>query len=305
MLFRRETVLMRNRIQYLKTVLIIFIILTALYSKTYANKPLWRIFYIANVNGVIENCRCTEPSLGGLDYLHGTLMELKEDSIPHIFIDGGDFCNPYPYPLLNRTVLSIYQKMRPDIMVLGDQDINELNLLKNNYRLWPGTSILGTNIKLSNLPMSTVQRYDLPDNLSLNLVSYLDNKAFDFIEQPEQLKFEGGRFDSVYHSLPERQTINGLIYHGPARRLNPMIQKYPKFDFLLLGHSQYKGRLEGYPLPVIGGGTDGHYLIEIRVISEQSLVKFEIMEHQVDLSKNRDSRIHQMIQRFKGKVNRQ
>lgn len=222
------------------------------------------IIFTANINGVLKNCRCGDPSLGGLARII-TLVDQKRKINPDlIVIDGGDAFNPYSYPNLNRAAVELCALLKPDIIVPGDQE-----WIEGNTFLRASIKAIGSTFLLSNGHMDGFEpesRYSVRANSEqkLHILSYLHTNAFDLIQKPNQIILQENRFQNIYNVIRNSDFLV-VIFHGPEKSLDAFIRTYPDVDLILLAHTQSDlVSLKKTPA-IVSGGTDGEYLRNISI----------------------------------------
>ena len=240
-----------------KAFLLTVVLLSSVCPKVFAGKnsaPL-EILYIANTNALLENCHCGSPSLGGLARISTLVREEREKNPNLLLVDGGDFFNTYPFEELNKTVLEIYDRLKPDVMALGENEfLNGISFImpfirKNRYK------IISSNYKIDDL--NTQKNIRKSNSVFL---SYLDKNLF-LNGGSQNIKFNENEFKSLYEKNKNRFLI--VLYHGYYDNLKDFIARYPEIDLVLSAHSK-AGELgkTGNTL-IIGSGSDGEFINKI------------------------------------------
>jgi len=255
------------------------------------------ILYFANANALLENCHCGTPSLGGLARITTMIRQKRQKNPRLIFIDGGDFLNPYSYPELNRTVLQIYRILKPDIITLGDQEFVEgADFLKQSLADWK--AVVASNFQLSGKTTARRRLIRFPGK-TVTILSFLDKSAFDVIPfDKNSIRMEYSIFEKLY-AESSRNTYLVVVYHGTGRSLQEFVKKHPKVDLVLAGHSQEEAcRLQQQPV-IVYGGVDTRYIFDIKI-------KFGKKENQVRCQPlpvgediRQDGRIVPLLKKFK------
>jgi len=263
------------------------------------HKPVAEILFISNLNGNIEYCNCPSKNTGGLNHLATIVYNYRKKNPAVIFIDGGDFFNPYPFAELNSSVAEIYNQLHPDILVPGDQEflnadysepfknLDELTLLASNWSMgsqkWP----------------AVISRQSAAGD-RISFLSYLHPDAFEFIEKPAGLKFDQQFFLSEYKSLHNgNKNINIAVFHGPEERLTEFTGQFKKFDIILLAHNQsYRSDLNSHPV-IIGGGSDGDSIIHIQVYRNDRRISVKTNKIAVTIDIPEVQEITDIIEQFK------
>jgi 2',3'-cyclic-nucleotide 2'-phosphodiesterase (5'-nucleotidase family) len=263
-------------------------------------KNIFEILYISNVNGNIENCHCGKNPLGGLDRLAFVLEKRRSQNPQLLFIDGGDFLNTYPFPALNQTVVDIYAELKPDLLVLGDQEFGEgadfAGQIISNF----SSCILATNYHFKKNPFLLSRKTKTLSGRRVVILSFLDKSSFEFREKDKDLTFDSKQFNDEYHRLNKSDIII-VIYHGEMRRLD----LYPDVDLVLTAHEQSNIiQLDRRPA-VIGGRADGEYLIQIYIRQNDSKIYFNANPIPLDLKTEKDCKINSIIEQFNKKQKKQ
>ena len=220
-----------------------------------------QIGYLANVNAVYENCLCGENPLGGLDRVASLLRQWRKKN-PHLQVwDGGDFFNAYPYPELNRLIIRLYRLMNVNLVVLGDQELQQ-----GNASFFPlmGKSLpllLDSNVKLKNVPIVRKVLLKLKHHRVV-VMSYVDESSFLWEKAAEAVELSDRLFGSVWEHIPHAD-FKVLIFHGDYSRLAPFLRRFSAFDLVLLGHEQ-KAFVKRNTRPVIlAPGADSERIWKI------------------------------------------
>ncbi len=237
---------------------------------TYALKPakndtVLNILFTANINGNIENCWCGENPLGGLDRIASIIQSWRQKDTPSLFIDGGDRLNTYRFPELNRTVLHIYKRLQPDLMILGDQEFVEGIDFLNTFITKDAPPNLASNIHYDGLQKLSVYRKKLDNRVSIQVLAYLAPESFNFIEKPKALNFKEAPFKNEYRRANEHD-LNLLVYHGPEEALNKRLKLYPEFDCVLVAHKQRLAWQSEGGTARLYGGADGQHVNIVHVV---------------------------------------
>ena len=275
-----------------------FFIITILSSHIFASANKMEILFTANINGILKNCHCGDPSLGGLARII-TLVEQKRQSNPNILvIDGGDGFNTYSYPQLNQATIELLSLLQPNIIVPGDQEWVEGSSFLKGY-----VQQLKTNFLLSN---ALISEFSVKSSFTLKTISgpdvyflgYLDRHSFDLIPIPDQIKLSETDFRSNYKDIPAEDYLI-VIYHGPEKALDQFAAKYPNINLILLAHAQSE-RLSVTQSPaIIGAGSDGEYLRQIAIDFRTNRVTIEVQAIPVNLDIKPNSDALKIIKKWK------
>ncbi len=237
------------------------------------------IIFVSNVNGVVKNCGCGDPSLGGIARIITLVQEERKKNPNLLLIDGGDFFNPYSYPDLNRTVCEQYGLLKPNILMPGDQEIVEGISFFESYGTITSKIILASNIK--NTFSNKLSTFWL--NKQILFLSYLDISSFDLIKKPIDLQLSEHRFARAYNQYRHEHKLVA-IFHGTEKGLNRFLKTYPDVDVVLWGHAQSNAlRLDDKPA-VVGGGTDGAFLNKIILHLRGTSLNVKVQKIPVGLS---------------------
>lgn len=259
-----------------------------------------QIVYLANVNANYENCHCGDHPLGGLDRVK-TIVKQWRDRNPHLLLfDGGDFLNAYPYPSLNRMIINLYYLLRPDLICLGDQELQAGNLGFQKEIFNRGFNILSTNATVGRFPLERQIDIQLLSHC-IRIFSYLDSSAFLWEKPAKDTKLSARAFDAVYRESLSENVFRVVIYHGERDRLGLFIKQHPAIHFLLLAHSQIKEfRHAAFPW-ILGVGTDSEYVTRISVLftTPEKAPKLRITTVPVELSIQPYAQARKIINAFK------
>ena len=273
-----------------KAFLLTVILLLSVCLKAFAGKKSasLEILYIANTNALIENCHCGNPSLGGLARIATVVKEERKNNPALILIEGGDFFNTYPFEEINRTVLSIYNQIKPDIIIPGENEfIDGLSLIKP-FLEKNVNKIISSNYKIDNL---NTKNYSLKSNVVF--LSYLDRRVFSSVND-NKIIFNDKLFKSNYEKNKKHFIV--LLYHGFYEDVKKFIELYPEIDIVLSAHSAAGqiGRI-GNTI-IVGSGSDGEYVNKI-LLNSNGLVKTELIPVGIDIKQ--DKTVMKFINSFK------
>jgi len=265
---------------------------------SYSADTRLEILYISNVNAVVKNCYCGDPSLGGLARIATVLQEKRKNNPDLIYIDGGDLLNTYSYPALNKAVSEIYHKIQPNILCVGDQEFSEgTSFLFNASGLFKHF-ILASNMKMKDMYLNTDLNIEfISKDRTFKILSFLDKSAFDIIKKPERLILTQINFNKHYEDTDSGQVLI-VNFHGSNQALQKFIKIYRNIDIVLWAHGQSdKTDLANKPV-IIGGGTDSQYLknINVQIIDNQPLVKFKDIP--IGLTIEPDTEILEIIKKW-------
>lgn len=241
---------------------IVFAIAIVLCPQASAAANKLEILFTANINAIVKNCYCGEPSLGGLARIM-TLVEKERQNNPDlILIDGGDAFNPYSYPKLNQAVGTLYTQLKPNIMVPGDQEWVEGEPFLRSFAQKFKTDFLLSNAVVSTFSTRPKLKITTATGANIYLLSYLDKQAFNLISMPKNLLIDEDLFLSVYNNISDADFLI-VIYHGPSRFLSEFAGTYSNSDLILAAHTQ-SGQIDLAKRPaIVNAGCDGEYVQRI------------------------------------------
>lgn len=257
-----------------------------------------QILFLANINGLLENCHCGNPSLGGIDRIAALVKQLRKNSPGLIYVDGGDFFNSYSYPRLNKAVLKAYDVLKPDILTPGDQEwVEGFPFFIRNIKPL-SSKLLYTNLRLSgNGQRGRIRTYAFGRH-RLVFLSFLDSAAFEFVTPDKRLVFQNEIFRRFYQKTKAGDFLI-VIYHGPQKAFDRFIARYPRIDCVLLAHQQrLEDDLQNRPA-LIGGAEDGAYLKRIEIGYKKNAYKLKVEKLAIYDSLKKDPSVLRVIQDFK------
>ncbi len=266
-------------------------------QKSGSGSAVLELLYMANMNGYIENCKCGKDPRGGLARIYEILAEKRKTNPDVLFIDGGDFLNTYPFPLLNETILKIYNILDPDIITPGDQEfIGNASFIEQIDKQF-AAKVIATNIQWKNAFTGSDFLLFERNGRKFVIFSYLDAAAFEFIDKSIHLKFNNHRFESVYERFKDEAFLI-LLFHGRMTSLQQLANEFPEIDCILHAHQQSRmQKIENKPY-IIGGGADGEYLINIKLNDENDDSKVSAAFLSVDLNIKPNLRIISIVKKF-------
>ncbi|MBN1407442.1 MAG: hypothetical protein JW956_06625 [Calditrichaceae bacterium] len=258
-----------------------------------------QIVFTANINGVIENCKCGKPPLGGLPQISTLINKIISENEYTYFIDGGDFLNTYPYPSLNSAIVDIYKLLNIEFITLGDQewiDDDEIdNLIMNEFK----SKIIASNYWIDNIDLMHSGTIDLGMGSKAYCISYLDARSFFVSDDKSGIRFDDKLFTSTYNDMTKNDGLFILLYHGTRYVLNALIEKYPKLHLVLWAHEQSTLENISDNPAIIGGGSDGEYIKQIKIYKADHGFKFKVNSIPVIIDIAEDANIRSIIDKFK------
>ena len=257
-----------------------------------------QIVFLANINANYENCLCGNPPLGGLDRMLTLVERWRQKNSRLLVFDGGDFLNAYPYPAVNRLILRLYRLLQPDVLVLGDQELQKGNdSLQAEMRSFP---IINSNVILAGSPLASQMTVRLASRRLL-VFSYLDSSAFLWENPARDVRLKEDRFARTYRASLNPKVFRIVIFHGEQDRMKRFLQKYPRIHLLLLAHAQIRTlQLKKIPY-LIAPGSDSEYLTRISLIFQKGkrLPRIFVKTIPVGLQIAPNSKARNIIEAFK------
>ena len=283
---------------------ILFLTVTGLFagSQTAASARIpadsVQIVFLANVNASYENCHCGDHPLGGLDRVLTIVKGWRSQNPKLQIFDGGDFLNAYPYPALNRLILDLYALLRPDIVSLGDQELQSGNLAFQQELFKSRFPILNTNLRLADWPLQKVYKIYLKSR-QIDVLHYLDSSCFLWEKPASDVRLSEASFKKAYNALPEH-SYRIVIFHGEKDRLRNFIKRYPGIHLILLAHAQTK-EFQNKRLPwILGPGTDSEYVTRLDLAFSVNKIRpsLKLVTVPVELSVKPDPQARKRIEQF-------
>ena len=283
-----------NRLKYL---LLVISLCAGLARLSFAQNQTvnTELLFFSNVNASLQNCGCGEPPLGGIAQMIPIIAKKRQKNPQILVVDGGDFFNSYSYPDLNHAVLDLYQRLHPELVALGDQELIEgLSFLKQNNRFFKKSSISSNTV----IPgINTNKAYLSEKNTPLYFLSWLDPSAFDIIKKPKFLKFNEHTFDTLYKKRDKNQILI-VVFHGAVSAIQKFITAYPEIDILLLAHAQSNIKeLKKRPF-IIGGGADGEYIKDIFITRSAGKIQIDVKDIPVTMDVKPDAEALKIIDKW-------
>jgi len=263
------------------------------------NQSIGEILFLANLNGVIENCRCGNPPLGGMPQISAIIDEHIRKNKYTYFIDGGDFFNTYPYPLLNSAVIEIYNLLKVTFLVPGDQERIDIDELDHKVLLELKESIIASNYRINKFDFKSYGLLEMRNGIKAYVLSYLDEKSFFVSEDKKDIQFDDAYFASTYNDISKKNRLMVLVFHGTSFTMGVLKEKFPEFDLILWAHEQSGvENLSGTPA-IIGGGADGEYIKKIEIYNETDNFSFKSTSIPVTANLQGNPGIEKIIEKFK------
>lgn len=267
-------------------------------NSTKSTEYLGEILFVANVNGAIENCDCGNPPLGGLPKIQTIIENQKSICSYSYFIDGGDFFNTYPYPLLNEAVVDIYKSMNFTFITLGDQEWIDSDKLDKKIIVDLKDKIIASNIDIDDIQLNKYGTIELKDGTKAKVLSYFDDKSFYTSEDKKLIQFNNDQFVSVYESILAETDLVILIFHGINHSLEWIKRQFPKINLILYAHEQSNVKVISEKPAIVGGGADGEYIKQIKIYRNSNKYNFKVNDIPVSANINGDKKILTIIEKF-------
>jgi len=242
------------------------------------------LLYSANINGAIQNCNCGINPLGGIDRISTFQEQFRKKNQSVLTINGGDYFNSYPYPALNHAMLEGLDHLKFDIFVPGDQEFIESQTFYDDLFRAGRPGLLLSNSR--NLGASQLS-FAFGD-ITIRFYAYLGPESFSFISKPDELILSS-HLSAI--NKTENAVVQVLIYHGKKVLLGDLLNKYPEFNLVLVGHDQ--GRLieKMGKAMVVSIGRDGEYVAVIKISNSYRVPSFEVEYQAIDTSFTVDKNI--------------
>jgi predicted phosphodiesterase len=250
------------------------------------------IVFTANVNGILEDCHCGNEPLGGIARLKTFFSEFEQKHPNAIFIDGGDFLNPYKYTYLNQIMSELLYYLPYDVLTPGDQEFIEGYSFFQMHLQRYQSIYLASNC---NFGRKRITRNI--NNIPVTIVSYLSPLCFSFITKPEQVDID--TVPAVPYDVGQKEELTILIYHGETRYAEKFINKSQEIDLVLMGHAQ---RLDSWKFNetfFVGGGLDTELVMIIAASKTDSGWQFDVRSHRMDQSVAEDDQVKKIIEQRK------
>ncbi len=255
---------------------------------------------LANVNANYENCHCGEHPLGGLDRVITVIKQWRAKNPELVIADGGDFLNAYPYPALDRLVLNLYALIHPNIISLGDQElqIGNRNFQKKIFQY--DFTVLNTNVIIDSLPELQKRLEIRLKTRQIDVLTYLDPSAFLWEKRAPNVHLSEAQFKSTYQKVRTDDAFRIAIFHGERDRLPDFIKRYPQFHLILLAHAQTQ-MYKNQHLPwILGPGTDSEYVtrLDLKFSENKKLPAIKLVRTPVELNIKTDPQARERIDQF-------
>ncbi len=259
-----------------------------------------QIVFLANVNANFENCHCGEHPLGGLDRVITVVNQWRRQNPHLLLIDGGDFLNAYPYPALNRMILHLYRLLRPDMLSLGDQELQKGNIEFQDEIFNGAFRFLNSNISVGKFPLEKEMAIRLKSH-NITILSYLDPSSFLWEKPAQNVQINMASFEQSYRRSLAAKNFRIVIFHGEQDRLKAFIKTHDKVHLILLAHAQVRTSKTNSLPYILGVGTDSEYLtrISLKFNSGKFYPELRVKSLPIELTIKPNSSARQIIEEFK------
>jgi len=268
------------------------------YHNNIYSEPYTEILFIANVNGVIENCDCGNPPLGGLPQISSIISTHLNNNKYAYFFDGGDFLNTYPYPELNNAVISIYKNLDLTYLAAGDQEWIDSEEIDQKVFSAFEKKIIAGNFSIPDYDLTEFGTIALADGSTAYILSYLDENAFYVTKDKKNITFNDQKFVSAYNKVIQKNGLIILLYHGTENHLRWIIDNCPEIDLILFAHEQSNAFDTSKRPVVVGGGTDGEYVQWIGISKKENNIDFIVKSIPVSADLDGDNSVQDIINEF-------
>lgn len=263
------------------------------------SQNIGEILFISNINGVIENCSCGNPPLGGMPQIATIIGQENKKNKYSYFFDGGDFMNTYPYPILNSAMIEIYKTINPTFLALGDQEWIDSDSMDQSVLSELADKIIATNYKVDNKKFKKIGWIALRDGTKAGILTYLDERSFYVSDDKKNIQFDNENFNSIYNNISSKTGLIVLIFHGTKYTLDILKQDYPKIKLILWAHEQSELEdIQSHPA-IVGGGSDGEHIRQINIFKQGNNYHFIINSIPVSADISKDPQIESIVEKFR------
>lgn len=267
-----------------------YVVLFFLFSCVLSASEL-HIIFTANVNGILEDCRCGNEPLGGLARVKTFVTEFRQQHPNTLLIDGGDFLNPYTYPDLNNAMSDFMQYLDYDIITAGDQEFIEgYDFFQKHLQRYQKI-FLASNC---NFGRSIIQR--TVNDIPVTVVSFLSPKCFTFIRKPKQLVIDS--LLTGISGMPGKG-LRILLYHGETKDIVKRLPQISCIDLVLSGHVQRLDSWQENGICFVGGGLDTEVIMIVKATGVSGNWEFEVTSREMDASVMEDHDLKSLIGEYK------
>jgi 2',3'-cyclic-nucleotide 2'-phosphodiesterase (5'-nucleotidase family) len=253
-------------------------------------EPLYLI-YTSNINGALQNCGCGVDPPGGIGRVKSIIDQIRSKHQRVILIDGGDFFNSYPFPLLDEAMLKALEVLEYDLFIAGDQEFVEGSAFYNKLQM-----ILGNRLLISNNGSDNLQSFSISlESDNMRIYGLLSPKVFNFIEVPAALHLRNPSHINL--KSKNRRDLNVVVMHGYLGEAQQFARRNQSIDLVLLAHDQSKGIWDENGSLIVGNGKDSEFL---SIIEARFDKKWHFKVDQVRISETipEDDHILKIISQF-------
>ncbi len=270
-----------------------------LFSAAQAQSDSLQILYLANTNAAYENCHCGAEPLGALERAATLIKQFRSQTKATVLLDGGDFANSYPFDALNDLILDIYRLLKPEFLMLADQELQQQNqTLLARLQNAPFTFV-ASNYAVKGFVTKPIFYLQVGQK-KISCLTYLDKSSFWYLKAAPVLQFDSAKFRQAYQQAVKTSDFQIAIFHGEASNLPAFEMQFPQIDLILMGHAQQSlDQLEAKPV-VISDGSDCEYLTRIILtFGNKSSPKIKAQKIPLRLTVPVDPEVEALIKRFK------
>ncbi len=256
------------------------------------SSPSLTIIFTANINAALDDCGCSDSTVGGLNRVKTVVDDLRQQYPGAILLDGGDMLASYSQPELNRTVLNLLPDFQYDGMAVGDQELVEgWEFFKQAVAQLP--------LRLHNLTQASgavlpdLQRTVTIRGMPVLFITSL--RAFDFIE-PGKLQMTPIEKVAQYPLPPV------VVLHGDIAEARLLARAPQPPVVVLVGHDQQFGVFRERGTTIVAMGSEGEHVAVVQIfnVAERNVqVAFIPVDRQVIP----DAVVNQVIEQFYQKIN--
>jgi hypothetical protein len=239
--------------------LFITIFLSAILITNLAFGKKVNIIYTANINATYKDCNCGSKPLGGLDRIKTYIDEFRSKNKQTLLIDGGNYFNSYSFIELNEIALQSLSFLNYDLLTPGVHVFLENQNFYKKYSKKYNNKIINSNTNLYLNKYKDIQFSEI----KIRFFGFVSPDLFKYTHKPEwlSLSYQINKLEYLNDGL------NIVIYNGYLSDAQEFLNKYNRFDALLLSSDQQTGTWKSGHTIIIGGGHDAESiaLIEISV----------------------------------------
>lgn len=261
--------------------LLFFVYFFLLVNGLWAQESELKIYYTSSFNGNLEGCDCKAVPKAGLIKAGHFLSQI--DRSHSLLIDAGDFSNAKNDALLSAYMLKAFQILKYDILVPGDQDWM-------NSQILPDSEDKSLPFLLNNFQEkgwrpgihSKEPFYFEKSKVKIGISAVLEQKVFwvdkDLLiklkEEYTVLNAAQTARDMLKQMKKENCQIKILIYHGYNNAAKKLLEEVPGFDIMILAHEQML--IEGEKINntfLVSPGDNGNRVGELSIKMKNTAIK--------------------------------